>query len=71
MIKIAYSIWTFGQLLSADERSEEQRKQACLRISGNKQDKKGDKSCWSETKSTHPKKFVVYLDGKNLQVIRK
>lgn len=40
MIKIAYSIWTFGQLLSADERSEEQRKQACLRISGNKQDKK-------------------------------
>lgn len=47
MIKIAYSIWTFGQLLSADERGEEQRKQACLRISGNKQDKKGDKSCWS------------------------
>ena len=42
MIKIAYSIWTFGQLLSADE-----RRQACLRISGNKQDKKGDKSCWS------------------------
>lgn len=31
MIKIAYSIWTFGQLLSADERSEEPResKLAC------------------------------------------
>ena len=37
----------FWTIQTSDERSEEQRKQACLRISGNKQDKKGDKSCWS------------------------
>lgn len=37
----------FWTILPATERSEEQRKQARLRISGNKQDKKGEKSCWS------------------------